>query len=101
MKFNDLEMFRKIFGVDNVIVFDDEVHKMNGTILRIVSDKGFGFIKGEDGMDYFFHKTDMSGFFDDLVADVNEGKKVEVTFDSVTTPKGLRAANVARVEWPN
>ena len=30
---------------------------MNGTIKRIVSDKGFGFILGSDGNEYFFHNS--------------------------------------------
>ena len=28
----------------------------NGTVKKIVADRGFGFITGEDGKDYFFHR---------------------------------------------
>ena len=34
---------------------------MNGTIKRIVSDKGFGFILASDGMEYFFHNSACQG----------------------------------------
>jgi cold shock CspA family protein len=71
---------------------------MNGTIARLMSDKRFGFIKGEDNKDYFFHASDLNGFWEDLVADVEGGRKVEVTYDSVPSPKGLRAGNVVRVD---
>ena len=30
---------------------------INGTIKRLVSDKGFGFILAGDGFDYFFHNS--------------------------------------------
>ena len=30
---------------------------MNGTIKRMVSDKGFGFVAAEDGNEYFFHQS--------------------------------------------
>ena len=34
---------------------------MKGTITRLVADKGFGFIKGEDGVDYFMHRSAVQG----------------------------------------
>ena len=38
-----------------------------GTIKRLVSDKGFGFIAAGDGNEYFFHQSACSGIaFDDL-----------------------------------
>ena len=30
---------------------------VSGTIKRIVSDKGFGFVAAEDGTEYFFHNS--------------------------------------------
>ncbi|MCR4301835.1 MAG: cold shock domain-containing protein [Sulfuricaulis sp.] len=30
---------------------------MNGVIKKLVKDKRFGFIKGEDGKEYFFHQS--------------------------------------------
>ena len=46
---------------------------MHGTIKRLVSDKGFGFVKADDGMEYFFHQASVvDGNFDDL----REGMRV-------------------------
>jgi CspA family cold shock protein len=61
----------------------------NGTIKRLVSDKGFGFIAAGDGMEYFFHQSALSGVsFDQL----REGQSV--TFEKGQGPKGPRAENV-------
>jgi CspA family cold shock protein len=62
---------------------------MNGTIKRVVSEKGFGFVEGQDGTEYFFHQSACSGApFDSL----REGQAV--TFDKGQGPKGPRAENV-------
>jgi cold shock protein len=61
----------------------------NGTIKRLVSDKGFGFIAAEDGSEYFFHQSACANTrFDDL----REGQAV--TFEKGQGPKGPRAENV-------
>ena len=70
---------------------------MYGDIVRIMPDKGFGFIKGEDRVEYFFHKSDFAGFFDDLVYDIGSNKRVVVSFDIVPSEKGPRAGNVNRL----
>ena len=61
-----------------------------GTIKKVVSDRGFGFISGEDEKEYFFHRDglDSSLDFDRLVG----GESVE--FDVEQSPKGPRAAKV-------
>jgi CspA family cold shock protein len=62
---------------------------MNGTIKRLVSDKGFGFIAASDGVEYFFHQSSVSQTsFDQL----REGQAV--TFDVGQGPKGPRGENV-------
>jgi CspA family cold shock protein len=61
---------------------------MNGTIKRLVSDKGFGFVAAADGNEYFFHQTACEGQFDQL----REGQAV--TFNTGQGPKGPRAENV-------
>jgi cold shock CspA family protein len=33
---------------------------MTGKITRVMEGKGFGFISGEDGQDYFFHRSVLS-----------------------------------------
>ena len=61
-----------------------------GTIKKLVSDRGFGFITGEDGKDYFFHRDGLepSVDFDRLVG----GE--QVTFDIESSPRGPRATKV-------
>jgi cold shock protein len=61
-----------------------------GTIKKIVSDRGFGFITAEDGKDYFFHRDglDRSLDFDRLVG----GERV--TFDVEASQRGPRAIKV-------
>jgi cold shock CspA family protein len=70
---------------------------MTGTVARVLADKKFGFIRGEDGKDYFFHFTDLTGFWEDLVAD-SQVHTVTVTFEPTVGKKGLRAAEVNRVD---
>lgn len=63
-----------------------------GTIKKLVSDKGFGFISGE-GQEVFFHSSALQGVrFDDL----REGQKV--TFTLGQGPKGPRAEDVTVVQ---
>jgi CspA family cold shock protein len=62
---------------------------MNGTIKRLVSEKGFGFVAAGDGTEYFFHQSACNGVkFDSL----REGQAV--TFEKGQGPKGPRAENV-------
>jgi len=62
---------------------------INGTIKRLVSEKGFGFVAASDGSEYFFHQSACTGCkFDNL----REGPAV--TFDKTQGPKGPRAENV-------
>ena len=64
----------------------------NGTVKRLVSDKGFGFVQAEDGSEYFFHQSACVGVpFDAL----REGQSV--TFEKGQGPKGPRAENVRAV----
>jgi cold shock protein len=62
---------------------------MNGTIKRLVSDKGFGFIEAGDGNEYFSHNSACNQTpFDAL----REGQAV--TFERGQGPKGPRGENV-------
>jgi cold shock CspA family protein len=73
---------------------------MIGVIRMIDEAKRFGFIKANDG-DYFFHASAFNGHWDDLCADYRNNKKIEMEFDPEKGPKGLRANNVSRTDWPN
>ncbi|HIM16911.1 MAG TPA: cold shock domain-containing protein [Dehalococcoidia bacterium] len=62
-----------------------------GTIKKLVTDKGFGFIDG-DRKELFFHQSSVEGTsFDEL----REGQAVEYTEGQ--GPKGPRAENVKPV----
>jgi cold shock protein len=62
---------------------------MNGTIKRLVTEKGFGFVAAQDGSEYFFHQSACAeAQFDDL----REGQAV--TFERGQGPKGPRAEYV-------
>ena len=62
---------------------------MNGTIKRLVSEKGFGFIAAGDGNEYFFHQSACTTTqFNDL----REGQSV--SFQVGQGPKGPRAESV-------
>jgi CspA family cold shock protein len=63
------------------------MNTMNGTIKRLVSDKGFGFVAADNGSEYFFHQSACAQF-DSL----REGQ--QVTFQPGQGPKGPRAENV-------
>jgi CspA family cold shock protein len=64
---------------------------MQGTIKRLIVDKGFGFVQASDGNEYFFHQSAVvGGGFDQL----REGQAL--TFDTSQGPKGPRAENVRR-----
>lgn len=61
-----------------------------GIVKRLVADKGFGFIRDENGSrELFFHRSSCTGVqFEDLT----EG--MSVSFDEGKSPKGPRAENV-------
>jgi len=65
---------------------------MTGTIKKLVSEKGFGFITAEGlQKDLFFHSNSLVGVtFDEL----KEGDTV--SFETEESPKGLNATNVQR-----
>ena len=67
---------------------------MTGIIIKIVDDRGFGFIKPDEGdKELFFHARSMEeGAFDEL----KENDKV--TFDIEEGPKGPAAVDVVKSE---
>ena len=68
----------------------------NGTIRRLVRDRGFGFIRSGDGQDLFFHRSELQGVaFDSL----KEGQTVE--FEKSDTARGLKAVNIKLIEKAN
>ena len=64
---------------------------MNGKIVRLVRDRGFGFIRNEDGQEIFFHATGLlEGSFETL----NEGGSVEYDVESDPRSNRDRAVRV-------
>lgn len=63
-----------------------------GSIVRLVRDRGFGFIRAENGQEIFFHATGVTGTtpFDNL----NEGQRVTFDKQQDTRGRGERAVNV-------
>ncbi|MDA2923016.1 cold shock domain-containing protein [Patescibacteria group bacterium AH-259-L07] len=63
-----------------------------GTIARLITDRGFGFIAREgEEKDLFFHSSELRNVeFNEL----NEGDKV--TLEVADGPKGPNATNVSR-----
>ena len=59
-----------------------------GTIKKLVTDKGFGFISGERG-DLFFHHSALE---DATIETLRVGQNVE--YEEGRGPKGPRAENV-------
>ncbi len=62
-----------------------------GTIKKLVSERGFGFIAAEDGKEYFFHRGGLEAPLDfDRLAG---GERV--SFEVEASPKGPRAVKVS------
>ncbi len=66
--------------------------KCKGKIKKMVRDRGFGFIRGDDGKEVFFHRSGLNAAeYDNL----NEGDAVEYMVQE--GPRGARAENVRPV----
>jgi CspA family cold shock protein len=62
-----------------------------GTVKKVLADKGFGFIEGERG-DVFFHHSALEGT---TIEALSVGQAVE--YEEGRGPKGPRAENVRLV----
>ena len=61
----------------------------SGKIKRLMKDRGFGFIRGSDGQEIFFHRSSLEDIpFESL----SEGQDVD--FEVEQSPKGPRAGKV-------
>ena len=62
----------------------------NGTIKRLVRDRGFGFIRDDGGQEWFFHRSAVEPPLD--FDALRGGERVE--FQVENSPKGPRAGRV-------
>ena len=64
---------------------------VRGRIVRMIRDRGFGFIRTDDGQEIFFHHGAMErGTFDSLA----EGQELEFELMQDVRGRGTRAANI-------
>ncbi len=65
---------------------------MKGTIKQFNQERGYGFIRAEDGTDVFFHYSSlvMDGF-----KTITAGEKVEFTLEQ--SDRGSRASNIVKI----
>jgi CspA family cold shock protein len=62
-----------------------------GPIIRIIRDRGFGFVRTENGSEIFVHHSALPpGVFDTL----QEGQELEFETENEARGRGLRAVNV-------
>jgi CspA family cold shock protein len=61
--------------------------------VRLLIDKGFGFIRDESGIEHFFHRSSVRGAVFELL---REGQRVEFTPEE--SGKGPRAGEVRLIE---
>ncbi|MFH1442635.1 MAG: cold shock domain-containing protein [Candidatus Micrarchaeota archaeon] len=63
---------------------------MKGKVKMFNTDRGFGFITGDDGKDVYVHTSAIEGGAALAIGD-------EVEYEVETTERGLRAKNVKKV----
>ena len=66
--------------------------KVRGKIKKLVRDRGFGFVRGDDGKEVFFHRSGLNGADYDALS---EGDSVEYVIQE--GPRGARAEHVRSV----
>jgi CspA family cold shock protein len=65
-----------------------------GSVVRLIRDRGFGFIRTPDGSEIFFHHSTLPpGVFDSLT----EGQELEYEVEQDTRGRGERARDVRLV----
>jgi len=66
-----------------------------GVVARLIRDRGFGFIRTENGSEIFFHASTLpQGVF----ATLAEGQELEYEPDTDTRGRGERAKDVRLVD---
>lgn len=63
---------------------------MNGTFKWYNTQKGYGFITGEDSKDYFVHYSALP----EGQRDIRDHEELKVSFDVKETDRGAQAQNI-------
>lgn len=72
--------------------------RMTGQVKRVIAQKGYGFILGQDQREYFFHADDLINTeFSLIVHEVEHSRPVHVTYKPTASEKGMRASNITLV----
>jgi cold shock protein len=67
---------------------------MRGTVVRMIRDRGFGFVRCDDDTEVFFHHSSLPrGVFDTI----QEGQEMEFEIENDVRGRGQRATNVELV----
>lgn len=62
-----------------------------GPLVRVIRDRGFGFVRTDDGSEIFLHHSALPrGVFDTL----QEGQELEFEIENDVRGRGQRATNV-------
>lgn len=69
-----------------------ELRGLKGTIRHLLYDRGFGFIEGDDGYDYFFHWTAVNRKCRQF-RNIHEGEKVSFDIEDSPSGKGYRVVS--------
>lgn len=71
---------------------------MEGRVVRLVKNRGFGFIEAVNGGEYFFHMDNLVGVkFEEIIGDFDRRREIMVQFDPGSSPKGEHATNIVRI----
>jgi CspA family cold shock protein len=66
-----------------------------GTVVRLIRDRGFGFIQAENGKEIFFHHSTLPGGVFDALTD---GQTLEFDIENDPRGRGERATNIQLVD---
>ena len=80
---------KSIYNYTKSIKYCNGGSKMKGTVKFFNHSKGFGFISGEDGKEYFVHHSGIS-------ENTNLNDNDAVNFDTEEGDRGLKAVNVSK-----
>lgn len=69
-----------------------------GKVRSVLGKKNYGFISSGARSDFFFHREDFNGHWDDLVNDFENDLEITVEFEESRGPKGPRATDVTRLD---